>query len=109
LSIPPQPSRRIAQYAELDAEHDALAAATGQRFSDQKLVVAAAVEIAGVDQVDPGIEGGAEGGDTFGAVRLAVRVGYAHGAQADARNRRAVFPERAFCDSACHCDAPQNG
>ena len=58
----------IAERAKLDADDDALALAFGKRFADQQLVVTHAVEIAGVEEVDAGIESGVDGGDALAAV-----------------------------------------
>ena len=60
-----------------------VAVATGERLADQHLVVAHAVEIAGVEQCDPGIQRGVDGGDAFAAVGGAVDVRHAHAAEAD--------------------------
>ena len=49
-SKPIQAADGIAHAAELDADQRLVAAAAGQRLGDQHLVVAHAVEIAGVDQ-----------------------------------------------------------
>jgi hypothetical protein len=46
--------------------------------------VAAAVEVARVDQVDSSIKGGVDGGEAFGAVSIAVQVGHAHSTEANA-------------------------
>jgi hypothetical protein len=76
----------IAQGAELDADHDTVAVTADKRLADQHLVVAHAVEIAGVEQCYPGIESGMDGGDALAAVGGAIEVGHAHAAEADDRN-----------------------
>jgi len=55
----------------------------GQRLADQHLIVAHAVEIAGVEQRDAGIERGVDGGDALAAVGGAVKVRHAHAAEPD--------------------------
>ena len=54
-----------------------------ERFADQHLIVAHAVEIAGVEQGDAGIERGVDGGDALAAVGGAVKIRHAHAAEAD--------------------------
>ncbi len=58
----------VAQRAEFDADQQVVAVAALQRFADQHLVVAHAVEVAGVEQGDAGVERGVDGGDALGAV-----------------------------------------
>ena len=65
---------RIAQRAELDADDDAVAVAPGKRLADQHLVVAHAVEVAGVEERDAGIESGVDRGDALAAIGRAVKV-----------------------------------
>ena len=76
----------IAQRAELDADLDIVAIAAGERFADQHLIVAHAVEIAGVEQGDAGVERGVDGGDALAAVGRAVEIRHAHAAEADGRD-----------------------
>jgi hypothetical protein len=85
---------RPALGAELDADDGGVAAAL-QGLADQHLVVAHAVEIAGVDEVDPGVERGVHGGQALGPVGGAVTARHPHGAQADGRDRRAGLSEGA--------------
>jgi hypothetical protein len=77
---------RIAQPAELDRDLQIVAAPAGKRFTDQHFVVAHAVEVAGVEQGDAGIERGVDGGNALAAVGGAVEVGHAHAAEADGRD-----------------------
>ena len=78
---------RIAQRAELDADDRLVAmVAVGKRLADQHLVVAHAVEVAGVDQRHAGIERGVDRGDALGAVGRTVEVRHAHAAEAECRN-----------------------
>jgi hypothetical protein len=76
-------SCNVAQGAELDADDNAVAVTARKRFSDQHLVVAHAVEIAGVEQVDAGIESSVDGGDALAAVGRAVKVRHSHAAKPD--------------------------
>ena len=76
----------IAQGAELDADLQIVAIAPRERFADQHLIVAHAVEIAGVEQGDAGIERGMDGGDALAAIGRAVEIRHAHAAEADGRD-----------------------
>jgi hypothetical protein len=77
---------RVAQRAEFDA-YERLFAQRGrggaQRLADQHLVVAHAVEVAGVQQRDARFEGGVDRRDGLGAVGVAVQPGHAHTAEAE--------------------------
>ena len=73
----------IAERAELDADLHVLPRTAAQRLGDQKLVVAGAVEIPGVEQRDAGIERGVNGGDALRLVGGTVDIGHAHAAKAD--------------------------
>ena len=88
--------RGIAQRAELDADLQIVAIAAGERFADQHLIVAHAVEIAGVEQGDAGIERGVDGGDALAAVGRAVEVRHAHAAEADGGDVGPVVPSLRF-------------
>ena len=92
-------ARRIPQCTEFDADHDALAPAACQGLADQKLVVAAAIEVAGVDQSD--VEGGLDGGDALRAVGRAVKIRHAHRAKANRGDGRTVCSK-----GARHCGIP---
>jgi len=70
-----------AQGAELHAQHHLVP--VPQRLADKELVVAHAVVVAGVEQADPGVQGGMDGGDALGLVGRAVGAGHAHAAQPD--------------------------
>ena len=82
-AVQPRNHSGIAQRAELDADLEIVAIAAGERFADQHLIVAHAVEIAGVEQGDAGIERGVDGGDALAAVGRAVKIRHAHAAEAD--------------------------
>jgi len=74
--------------AELHAEQDVVAAAAFERpvlerFADQHLVVAHAVEVAGVDQIDSGVERGVDRSQALLPVRRPVHARHAHRAEAD--------------------------
>jgi hypothetical protein len=62
----------IALGAELHADRDTVAAALAQRLGDQQLVVAHAVEVAGVEQHDAGFARGGDGGKALLAVRRPI-------------------------------------
>jgi hypothetical protein len=57
--------------------------------------MAAAIKIAGVDQVYAGVERGADSGDAFAAVGWAVKVRHAHCAKANGGNGRPILPKSA--------------
>ena len=78
--------RGIAQRAELDADLQTVPIAARERFADQHLIVAHAVEIAGVEQGDTGIECGVDGGDALVAIGGPVEIRHAHAAEADGRD-----------------------
>ena len=75
---------RIAQRAEFHRNDHAVARHAFERAADQHLVVAHAVEVAGVEKIDAGIERGADRGDAFGFVRRSVDARrHAHTAEAE--------------------------
>lgn len=55
--------------------------------------MAHALEIAGVEKLDSGIQGGVDGRHAFGFVGRPVKIGHAHTSQADARDDRPGGPE----------------
>ncbi len=73
--------------AELGGQHD-LVAASGDGPSDQFLVVPGAVEVGGVQEGHPEVEGMVQGRDRLGVVRGAVAVAHAHAPQALRRDRQ---------------------
>ena len=74
-------SSGIAQGAELDADEGLVALAALQGLADQHLVMAHAVEIAGVEQGDAALQRGVDGGDALAAVDGAIHARHAHAAQ----------------------------
>ena len=74
-----------AQCAELDRQQRLVAPAR-ESAAEQHFVVAHAVEVAGVDQVEAGVERGVDGGDALCVINRAVHARHAHGAQADGGN-----------------------
>ena len=80
-----------AKCAELHAELHVVAATVSQCPADQHLVVPHAVEVARVDEVDAGVDGGMDGGDRLGVIAGAVDAGHAHRTEADARDRGTSF------------------
>jgi hypothetical protein len=85
----------IAQRAKFDAEHDVSAASAAQGFTNQQFVMAAAIKIARVDQIDAGVERGVDCGNALGAVGGAIKVRHAHRAKANGGNGGAVFSKTA--------------
>jgi hypothetical protein len=81
-------ARGVALGAELDADSDVFAVDAPERVADQQLVVAHAVEVAGVEERDAGVERRPDRRDTLVAVGRAVQVGHAHAAQPDRGNHR---------------------
>src|SRR5262249_40763107 len=96
---------RIAQRAELDGYLQRIAVAAGKRLADQHLVVAHAVEIAGVEQRDAGVQRRMDGRDALGAVCGAVEIRHAHAAEPECRDGGADFAEFA----SVHVSSPRNG
>jgi hypothetical protein len=84
---------RIAQRTELDADKRAVALGSFQRLADQHFVMAHAVEVAGIEQIDAGIEGGVDGGDALRAIGRSIHARHAHAAEAQGRNARPRFAE----------------
>ncbi len=78
--------RRVSQRAELDGDLDVVAALAGERLADQHFIVAHAVEIAGVEQRDPGIQRGMNGPYALAAVGRSVEIRHAHAAETDGRD-----------------------
>lgn len=88
----------VAQGAELHADPGLLPQRGGrgaQGLADQHLVVAHGVEVAGVEQGDPGVQGGVDRGDRLRPVRLAVQRGHAHAAEAEGGDLGTGGSERA--------------
>ncbi len=89
-------SGRPAHAAEFHADQRLVAAAALQRFGDQHLVMAHAIEIAGVEQGDACLEGGMYGCDAFAPVSRTVEIRHAHAAKTQSRAFRAGLPELAL-------------
>ncbi len=77
--------------AELDAKDELIAGPAAEGLGDEQLVVAHAVEVGGVEEGDPGVEGGPQGGEALLAVG---------GAVARRRSFRAAAIERGVSPSA---------
>src|SRR5208283_1616275 len=88
---------RSAQRAEFYREQNALAPAL-QRPPDEHLVVAHAIEIAGIDQVDAAIDGRVNGGDALALVGRPVHARHPHASQSERKYRGPVPAERAHRD-----------
>jgi hypothetical protein len=79
---PYRPQRvRVAEDAELRGQDD-LVATSGDRCTDQSLVLARAVHLGGVEKGDAEVQGTVDGGDGLSTVGRAVGVAHAHTAQA---------------------------
>lgn len=89
--------------AELRGDHD-FVAAVSQRPAQQLLVVADAVHVGGVEEVDAHVQGPMDHLGGAGVLRRAVEVAHAHAAQADRRDLRAVDTQ-----SACLHDGERIG
>ena len=89
-----------AQGAELHRDEGALAAAALQGLVQQHLVLPGAVEVAGVDQVDAGVERGVHGRDALGIVGRPVAAGERHAAEPEGGDARAVAAELAMIQDA---------
>jgi hypothetical protein len=70
--------------------------------------VAHAVEVAGVEQIDAGVERGMDRGDALGAVGGAVEVGHPHAAQPEDGDLGAGGTERAGDHDEKHTLDPAN-
>jgi hypothetical protein len=59
---------RAALGAELDADQGLVTTSALERLADEEFVVAHAIEVPGVDEVDPGVERGVDRGQALGPV-----------------------------------------
>jgi hypothetical protein len=91
--------------AELGGQHD-FVAAVGQQSADELLVVALAVDVGGVEEVDPEVEQLVEQLRRFGVVGGAVDAGQAHRAVADGADLGTVAAESATWGSVGHGSTP---
>ena len=93
--VPDEGARRVPLPAELHLDEHALPAdPAAQRVAQQQLVVAHAVEVAGVQQRDPGVQGGMDRGDALLVVGLAVDARHAHQAEARPGHHGPAAPQR---------------
>ena len=84
----PESAVRRTQAAELDREHDLIAAAQ-DGLADQHLVLTASVKVGRVDHIDPALDCLMDRGYAVGVLdRLAHRPRQARAAQAQGENRR---------------------
>ena len=81
---------RAAHRAEFYRDERALALAAFERLGDQHLVVPGAVEVAGVEHGDAGLERGADGGDRLRVVGRPVAARHAHATEPHFGNVRTV-------------------
>jgi hypothetical protein len=84
------PARRavggIAADPEFRCESD-LVASIGEELGDEPLVVAAAVDVGGVDECHPEVHGSVQRGQRFGVVYLAVHRRQGHRPETDCADR----------------------
>jgi hypothetical protein len=73
------------ERAELDRDQG-LAATALERAAHQDLIVSHAVEIAGVEQRDAGVQGGVDGSDALVVVGGTVHSGHSHAAEGQRKN-----------------------
>ena len=85
---------RVALPAELHLDEDAVPGPAAQRVAEQQFVMAHAVEVAGIEQGDPGVDGGVDRGDALRVVGLAVDARHAHQAEAGPGHHRAAPAQR---------------
>jgi hypothetical protein len=78
--------------SEFDRDEDLVADET-ESTANEHLIVAHVVEVAGVNQVDAGVDGGMDGGDAFGFVGGAVDTAHAHAAEGDGEDAGAGCAE----------------
>src|ERR1035438_5960499 len=84
--------RLISEYSICSALIGWTAAA--QRVAQQHFAPAHAVEVSGVQQGDPRVQGRADGGDALRVVRLAVDAGHAHQAEPGPGHLRPAAAQR---------------
>jgi len=99
--VPDERAGRVPLPAELHLDEYAVPADPAQRAPQQQLVVAHAVEVTGVEQRDPRVESGADGGDALVVVGLAVDARHAHQAKPGAGHHRPAAAQRGRLHHAC--------
>jgi hypothetical protein len=98
---PHDPASRVAAAAlhaidrvvELGAQHDVVAS-TGDRLTDDRLVLAVGIHVGGVDQVDAGVERPVDDAETRITIAVAPRPKH-HGAQPQPADKQSGSAERA--------------
>ena len=80
---------------ELGGQDDVVAPAAGERLADDLLGLALAVDVGGVDEVDPGVQRGVDDPDGLVVVSVAPRAEH-HRAQAELADRNAGASELAM-------------
>ncbi len=68
-------------------QDDIVAPAALESLTDQHFIVAHSVEVAGVEKCYPGIKRGVDRGDAFLLIGRSIRIGHAHGSQAQCAKR----------------------
>src|SRR5262249_22305856 len=86
-----------AKIAEFGRQHD-FAAAVLDSLADQCLVVAGAIGVRRVEQVDAAVERLVDDGDAVVVIAGAVGAGQRHAAEPDRRDTDARAAERALCN-----------
>src|SRR5205823_2167518 len=72
----------VTDVAELGREHDLVASAL-DRTADQPLVRERAVDVGGVEEIDPELERPVDRGDRLALVRGSVELGHTHAPEAE--------------------------
>jgi hypothetical protein len=80
---------RCPHVAELRGQHD-LAAPVPDRLAHEDLVLAYAVHVGRVQEIDPQFQRAVDCGDGLGLVAGAVELAHAHAAQAQGRNGQSL-------------------
>src|ERR1035437_5104564 len=84
---------RATLRAELDAQHVILAWAPPDSLGDQQLVVTHPIEVARVQQVQPGVERCVDSGNALAAIRRPVHARHPHAAKTQRRDLGAIRPQ----------------
>jgi hypothetical protein len=89
-----EPAGRIPLAAELHLDEYALPGDIAQRIAEQQLVVAHAVEVAGVKQRDAGVDRGVDRSQALTVISPAIDARHAHQAEPGPGHNRAAPTQR---------------
>src|SRR5271157_1054479 len=84
----------VAHDAELGGEKNLLPAIVNG-LADKNFVVAVAIDVGGVQEIDAEIDGAVNRGDGFGVIPRAIKFRHAHAAKAHRRYERSDLPKLA--------------